>query len=90
MAGVPIAVYVVYMVLMGVGACSAFLLLPTSKVVRDDGTQVASIKARGFLDELRSNLEIFRDWKLLLMVTETYKKTDENFFFFLIALHVIC
>lgn len=68
MTGVPTAVYVVYMVLMGIGACSAFLLLPPSKVVRDDGTQVAMIKARGFVEELKSNLELFRDWKLLLMV----------------------
>jgi len=56
------------MVMMGVGACAAFLLMPPSRVVRDDGTQVSLIKPRGFLDELKANLEIFRDWKLLLMV----------------------
>lgn len=56
------------MVMMGIGACSTFLLLPPSKVVRDDGTQVATIHARGFLEELKSNLEIFKDWKLLIMV----------------------
>lgn len=56
---------------MGVGACCAFLLLPTSKVIRDDGTQVASIKSRGFLEELKSNVQAFGDWKLLIMVRET-------------------
>ncbi|KAK5790676.1 hypothetical protein VI817_007963 [Penicillium citrinum] len=66
--GVPPAVYIVFMVMMGVGACAAFLLMPPSRVVRDDGTQVSLIKPRGFLDELKANLEIFRDWKLLLMV----------------------
>lgn len=54
--------------MMGVGACMAFLLQPPSKVTRDDGTQVATIKPRGFIEELKANLEIFRDWKLLLMV----------------------
>lgn len=54
--------------MMGLGACTAFLLMPPSKVVRDDGTQVATIKARGLFEELKANLEIFRDWKLLIMV----------------------
>ncbi|KAL1873275.1 hypothetical protein Plec18167_006324 [Paecilomyces lecythidis] len=66
--GVPTAVYVVFMVMMGLGACAAFLLMPPSKVVRDDGTQVATIKARGLFEELKANLEIFRDWKLLIMI----------------------
>lgn len=56
------------MVMMGVGACAAFLLMPPSRVIRDDGTQIALIKPRGFKEELKANLEIFRDWKLLIMV----------------------
>jgi hypothetical protein len=56
------------MVMMGVGACAAFLLMPPSRVIRDDGTQIALIKPRGFMEELKANLEIFRDWKLLIMV----------------------
>ncbi|KAF2112537.1 hypothetical protein BDV96DRAFT_601941 [Lophiotrema nucula] len=67
-AGVPPAVYIVFIVMMGIGAICAFLLLPPEKVVRDDGTQVATIKPRGFVEELKANLEIFRDWKLLIMV----------------------
>ncbi|KAJ5376292.1 hypothetical protein N7509_013178 [Penicillium cosmopolitanum] len=66
--GVPSAVYIVFMVMMGVGACAAFLLMPPSRVIRDDGTQIALIKPRGFMEELKANLEIFRDWKLLIMV----------------------
>ncbi|KAJ5761416.1 hypothetical protein N7533_003455 [Penicillium manginii] len=66
--GVPSAVYIVFMIMMGVGACAAFLLMPPSRVIRDDGTQVSLIKPRGFREELKANLEIFRDWKLLLMV----------------------
>ncbi|KAJ5979915.1 hypothetical protein N7481_007213 [Penicillium waksmanii] len=66
--GVPPAVYIVFMVMMGVGACAAFLLMPPSRVIRDDGTQIAPVKSRGFKEELKANLEIFRDWKLLIMV----------------------
>lgn len=56
------------MVMMGVGACASFLLMPPSRVIRDDGTQVSLIQTRGFVEELKANLEIFRDWKLLIMV----------------------
>ncbi len=56
------------MVIMGVGAVAAFLLRPPQKIIRDDGTVVATIKARGFVEELKANLEIFKDWKLLIMV----------------------
>jgi len=65
---VPTAVYVVFIVMMAVGAVMAFLLLPPSKIVRDDGTQIAIVKPRGFVEELKANLEIFRDWKLLIMI----------------------
>ena len=67
-AGVPTPVYIVFIVMMAVGAVAAFLLLPPSKIIRDDGTQVAIIKPRGFVEELKGNLEIFKDWKLLIMV----------------------
>lgn len=63
------------MVIMGVGACAAFLLMPPTRVIRDDGTQVATTKARGFVEELKANLEIFKDWKLLIMVGKTIRKS---------------
>jgi hypothetical protein len=56
------------MVMMGVVAVAAFGLMPPSRVVRDDGTQVATTKARGIVEECKANLEILRDWKLLVMV----------------------
>ncbi|KAL3486471.1 hypothetical protein BJX62DRAFT_246798 [Aspergillus germanicus] len=67
-AGVPPAVYITFIVMMGVGAVAAFGLMPPSRVVRDDGTQVATTKARGIVEEFKANLEIFRDWKLLVMI----------------------
>lgn len=69
-AGVPAPVYIVFIVMMGIGAIAAFLLQPPDKIIRDDGTLVATIKPRSFLEELKANLEIFKDWKLLMMVCD--------------------
>ncbi|KAL2434948.1 putative membrane protein C6F6.04c [Exophiala dermatitidis] len=67
-AGVPAPVYIVFIVMMGLGMIGAFALMPPSKITRDDGTQVGLVQARTFVEELKSNLEIFKDWKLLIMV----------------------
>jgi hypothetical protein len=67
-AGVPTAVYVFIVAMMGLACVLSFLLQHPSKVVRDDGTQLFTSRSRGWVEELKSNLEIFRDWKLLIMV----------------------
>lgn len=67
-AGVPTAVYVIFMVIQGVAACVAYFLLRPNKVIRDDGTAITVAKSRGFVEELKANLEIFKDWKLMIMV----------------------
>ncbi|EXJ90965.1 hypothetical protein A1O1_04072 [Capronia coronata CBS 617.96] len=67
-AGVPSAVYIVFIVMMSLGMVGAFALMPPSKITRDDGTPVGLVQARSFVDELKSNLEIFKDWKLMIMV----------------------
>ncbi|KAJ5812677.1 hypothetical protein N7474_008978 [Penicillium riverlandense] len=67
-AGVPTAVYIVFIIMQGLGVFLCFALQPPSKILRDDGTQVATTRSRGFIEELKSNLEIFRDWKLLIML----------------------
>jgi hypothetical protein len=55
--------------MMACGALAGlFLLKPPDKIIRDDGTVVATTKPRGVVDELKANLEIFKDWKLLIMV----------------------
>ena len=65
----PPAVYIVFIVLMSLVMIGAFALRPANKIVRDDGTPIAVVKARSFMEELKANLEIFRDWKLLIMVS---------------------
>lgn len=67
-AGVPTAVYIILMCLMGLACILGACLRPASKVIRDDGTQVATIRSRGYIEELKSNLEVFRDWKALLLI----------------------
>ncbi|KIW90758.1 uncharacterized protein Z519_08541 [Cladophialophora bantiana CBS 173.52] len=67
-AGVPPAVYIVFIVMDFVGCALAFLLRPPEKVVRDDGTNIAVVKARPFWDEFKGNLEAFKDWRMLVMI----------------------
>jgi hypothetical protein len=54
---------------MCIGMVGAFALMPPDKIIRDDGTKVGVVQARTFMEELKANLEIFRDWKLLIMVS---------------------
>ncbi|KIY03906.1 uncharacterized protein Z520_00598 [Fonsecaea multimorphosa CBS 102226] len=67
-AGVPPAVYIVFIVMDFVGCALAFLLRPPEKVVRDDGTNIAVVKARPFWDEFKANLEAFKDWRMFVMI----------------------
>lgn len=67
-AGVPTAVYAIIVALMGVACLLSFLLRPPSKIIRDDGTRLSTVKSRGWIEELKSNLEIFKDWRLALMI----------------------
>ncbi|EXJ91481.1 hypothetical protein A1O3_00029 [Capronia epimyces CBS 606.96] len=67
-AGVPIAVYISIIALMGFACVLALGLRPAAKVIREDGTQVATIHSRGYVEELKANMLIFKDWKLLLMI----------------------
>ncbi|KAK5213263.1 hypothetical protein LTR41_000842 [Exophiala xenobiotica] len=53
---------------MCIGMVGAFALMPPDKIIRDDGTKVGVVQARTFMEELKANLEIFRDWKLLIMI----------------------
>lgn len=67
-AGVPVAFYAILIAMMGCGCLLALTLKPASKVFRGDGTQVATLQARGYWEELKANLDIFKDWKLMIMI----------------------
>ncbi|KAF2188994.1 hypothetical protein K469DRAFT_564889 [Zopfia rhizophila CBS 207.26] len=67
-AGVPRPVYVSFIVIMIIGGLLGLLLLRPQKLTRDDGSVVAVNPPRGAWEELRSNLLIFTDPVLLMMV----------------------
>lgn len=60
--------YIIFIVMDFVGCALAFLLLPPEKVVRDDGTNIAVVKARSFWEEFKGNLEAFKDWRIIVMI----------------------
>ncbi|KAG9200533.1 hypothetical protein G6514_006875 [Epicoccum nigrum] len=67
-SGVPRSVYISFIVIMSIGGFLCLLLLRPQKLTRDDGSIVAVHPARGWWEELRSNLLIFTDPILLMMV----------------------
>ena len=67
-SGVPRSVYISFMIIMVIGGLLCLLLLRPQKLTRDDGSVVAVHPARGAWEELRSNLLIFTDPTLLMMV----------------------
>lgn len=67
-AGVPRSVYIAFIVIMIFGGLLGLLLLRPQQLRRDDGSVVAVNPARGAWDELKSNLLIFTDPILLMMV----------------------
>ncbi|KAG0301619.1 hypothetical protein BGZ98_008194 [Dissophora globulifera] len=60
--------YVGYMVVMTLGALISVLLLPTSKVIRPDGSHVVKIKYSSPVSELKSVMALFRDWRMLALI----------------------
>lgn len=67
-AGVPRSVYIAFIVIMILGGLCGLLLLRPQDLRRDDGSVVAVHPPRGVWEELKSNLMIFTDPVLLIMV----------------------
>jgi hypothetical protein len=67
-AGVPRSVYISFIVIMVCGGLFTLLLQRPQKLTRDDGSVVAVHPPRGAWEELKSNLLIFTDPILLMMV----------------------
>ncbi|KAF2705960.1 hypothetical protein K504DRAFT_387272 [Pleomassaria siparia CBS 279.74] len=66
--GVPRAVYISFITIMVIGGLLGLLLLSPQKLTRDDGSVVAVNPPRGVWEELKSNLLIFTDPVLLMML----------------------
>jgi MFS family permease len=67
-AGVPRSVYISFIIIMVIGGLITLLLLRPQKLTRDDGSVVAVHPSRGVWEELRSNLLVFTDPILLMML----------------------
>jgi MFS family permease len=67
-AGVPRSVYIAFITIMVIGGLLCLALLRPHKLTRDDGSVVAVDRPRGAWEELRSNLLVFTDPVLLMML----------------------
>jgi hypothetical protein len=67
-SGVPRSVYISFIIIMIIGGLCCLLLLRPQKLTRDDGSVVAVHPARGAWEEFKSNLKIFTDPILLMMI----------------------
>lgn len=65
---VPVAVYIVFIVLTASGFfLTCLTILPRSRVRRPDGTPLADFPHQGFWHELKAQGKLFSDWRLLAM-----------------------
>uniref|UniRef100_A0A453PWU2 UNC93-like protein 2 n=2 Tax=Aegilops tauschii TaxID=37682 RepID=A0A453PWU2_AEGTS len=70
--------YIAFMAFMLLGSALALLILPPSKVVRDDGSKVAGVAYSSPASEGAEILKLFTDWKMLLVLPAAW---DSNFFY---------
>ena len=69
MQQVPLAVYIVFIVLMASAILIAFLFIESpSSVRKSDGSFVRDYAHRGVFTELQSQLELLRDWRMLALM----------------------
>ncbi|KAG0366313.1 major facilitator superfamily domain-containing protein [Gamsiella multidivaricata] len=66
--GANTASYAGYMIVMTIGALISVFLLPTSKVIRRDGSHVVKIKYSSPISELKSVFALFKDWRMLALI----------------------
>lgn len=77
-ANVNDATYIAFMAFMLVGAGLTFLVLPPSKIVRDDGTRATSVTYSSVSTEGWEILKLFTNWRMLLVLPAAWAS---NFFY---------
>ncbi|KAK9673093.1 hypothetical protein RND81_12G145600 [Saponaria officinalis] len=77
-ASVNDGTYVGFMCFMAFGALLSLLVLPPSKVVRDDGSVCTQIEYSNVGTEIVEILKLFLNWKMLLIVPAAW---GSNFFY---------
>ncbi|KAG2203074.1 hypothetical protein INT46_010379 [Mucor plumbeus] len=65
---VKVSTYIAFMVIMTFGAMLTLALLPSSKVIRSDGSHVSLHKFSNWKRESFEVLKLFKDWRMLLLI----------------------
>jgi hypothetical protein len=65
---VKFSTYIAFMVIMTFGAMLTLALLPSSKVIRSDGTPVSLHKFSNWKREAIEVLKLFKDWRMLVLI----------------------
>lgn len=65
---VTIGTYIGFMCIMGFGAFLSLALLPSHKVIRDNGTPVSLHKFSNWKREVIEIFRLFKDWKMLILI----------------------
>jgi hypothetical protein len=66
--GVPVSVYIVFIVIQCCSVGFAALLCPPDKLVRPDGTKVAKFDHISVKASLNSLIKVLKDWRILIML----------------------
>ncbi|GJN11953.1 hypothetical protein PR202_ga30193 [Eleusine coracana subsp. coracana] len=77
-ASVNDATYIAFIAFMLVGAALTLLVLPPTRIVRDDGTRPTRVTYTSPATELAQILKLFADWKMLLALPAAWAS---NFFY---------
>uniref|UniRef100_A0A0D9W1S3 Major facilitator superfamily (MFS) profile domain-containing protein n=1 Tax=Leersia perrieri TaxID=77586 RepID=A0A0D9W1S3_9ORYZ len=77
-ASVNDGTYIAFMAFMLLGAALALLLLPPSRIVRDDGTRATRVTYSSVSTEGWEILKLFTNWRMLLVLTPAWAS---NFFY---------
>lgn len=72
------ATYAAFIAFMLVGSALTFLMLPPSKIVRDDGTRATRVTYSSVSTEGWEILKLFTNWKMLLILPAAWAS---NFFY---------
>ncbi|KAK7301019.1 hypothetical protein RJT34_11874 [Clitoria ternatea] len=77
-ASVNDGTYIGFMCFMSIGTLLSLVILPPSKVVRDDGSKCTNILYSNVSTECLEILRLFLNWKMLLMLPAAW---SSNFFY---------
>lgn len=70
--------YIGFMCFMSAGALLSLVILPPSRVIRDDGTRCTNIKYSNVSTEITQVLKLFSNWKMLMIFPASWAS---NFFY---------